>query len=76
MKIKKVEGTDGYMLFLNDDTHIIFTSAEVVSDSLVSYLYNCGYLACMLYSDQSKQFGELWKAINPAVRPHQRINLV
>ena len=67
MKIEKVEGTDGYMLFLNDDVHVLFKGADVDSDCLVSYLYNCGYLACILYSDQSKQFGELWKAINPVV---------
>ena len=51
------------MLFLNDDVHIVFTSADVKDSRLVSYLYNCGYLACFLFGDQSKQFGELWKAI-------------
>ena len=64
MKIKKVEGTDKHMLFLNDDVHISFTSADIKDSRLVSYLYVDNTLSCFLFGDQSKQFGELWEAIS------------
>ncbi len=67
MKIKKVEGTDGYILLLNDDVHIMFTGADAGSDYLVSYLHNNDNLSIILYGSQSKQFAELWKAIKPVV---------
>lgn len=64
MKIKKVECTDNHMLFLNDDVHISFTSADIKDSRLVSYLYFDNALSCLLFGDQSKQFGELWEAIS------------
>lgn len=64
MKIKKVEGTNGHMLFLNDDVHILFTSADIKDSRLVSYLYSENAASCFLFGDQSKQFGELWEAIS------------